>query len=79
VPPNAAACPGCGSDESTGWSERAQADRLGIPDEEFDYDEFIREEFDATRKNAARPRGVQWVWWVVALILLLVMVAILSR
>lgn len=79
VPPNAAACPECGSDESTGWSDRANASRLGIPDEEFDYEEFIREEFDETSGNPTTPRTAQWLWWVAALILLLVIVTILLR
>jgi predicted nucleic acid-binding Zn ribbon protein len=79
VPPNAAACPECGSDESTGWSDRARASRLGVPDEEFDYDEFIREEFDETSENPTRSRSAQWVWWVAALILLLLVIAIFLR
>ena len=79
VPPNARACPECGSDESTGWSDRARASQLGIPDEEFNYDEFIREEFDEAKENPARPNGTQWLWWTVALILLLLMVVIFLR
>src|SRR5262245_56899850 len=76
VPANAKACPECGADEETGWSERAQAQRLGLPDDEFDYDEFVKEEFgeqDRTRGAAERlkPRGVRWLWWVVGLLLLL--------
>ncbi len=29
VPPSAKACPECGSDEKTGWSEKARYDHLG--------------------------------------------------
>lgn len=79
VPPNARACPECGSDEFTGWSDRARASQLGIPDEEFNYDEFIREEFDEAKENRARPHATQWLWWMVALVLLLLMVAIFLR
>jgi hypothetical protein len=79
VPPNAVACRECGSDESTGWSERARASQPGIPDEEFNYDEFIREEFDEAAENPAGARGTRWLWWMVALILLLFMVTILLR
>jgi len=73
VPPNARACPECGADEETGWSERAQAQRLGVPDDEFDYDEFVKEEFGngARGVNRMKPRGVRWVWWVVAVLLVL--------
>ena len=65
VPRNAKACPECGSDEKTGWSEPAYASSLGLPDEKFDYDEFVKEEFGAGR---AKPRGTGWFWWVIALL-----------
>ena len=68
VPRNAKACPECGSDEKTGWSETAYASNLGLPDEEFDYDEFVKEEF-GTRQ--VKPRGISWIWWLTALILVL--------
>lgn len=70
VPPKARACPECGADEETGWSERAAAQRLGLPDDEFDYDEFAKEEFGAKKKAPLRPR-IGWFWWLVALGLLL--------
>jgi len=66
VPPKAKACPECGSDEQTGWSAKAHADNLGLPDEDFDYDEFVKEEFGAGR---AKPHGIRWFWWVIALLL----------
>jgi hypothetical protein len=66
VPRNARACPECGSDEKTGWSDTAYAGRLGLPDEEFDYEEFARKEFQSHR---AKPRGIHWVWWITALLL----------
>jgi hypothetical protein len=68
VPRNAKACPECGSDEKTGWSEKAYADNLNLPDEEFDYDNFVKEEFGGTQ---AKPRGISWIWWVVAMLLVL--------
>ena len=45
IPRNAKACPECGSDEKTGWSEEARAGGLDLPDENFDYDEFVATEF----------------------------------
>jgi ribosomal protein L40E len=68
VPRNAKSCPGCGSDEKTGWSETAYASGLGLPDEEFDYDEFVKEEFGG---GQAKPRGIHWLWWLTALLLVL--------
>ena len=39
VPPKARACPECGADEATGWSEEAHASGLDLPDEDFDYND----------------------------------------
>ena len=70
VPRNAKACPGCGAGENTGWAEDAQqattAD-LGLPDEDFDYDEFAKREFG---QSSTKPRGLHWVWWLVGIALL---------
>lgn len=63
VPPKAKRCPGCGADEETGWSESAYTSNLGIPEEKFDYDEFVKEEFGQSPK----PPGIHWVWWLTAL------------
>jgi hypothetical protein len=72
VPERAKACPGCGADEDTGWSDRATAQRLGLPDDEFNYDEFVKEEFgDQSRDRKIRPHGVNWFWWLVAIGLLI--------
>jgi RNA polymerase subunit RPABC4/transcription elongation factor Spt4 len=67
VPPRAKACPACGADEATGWSDSATADRLGIPDDNFDYQRFVKEEFSPP---AVKPRGLRWLWWVTALALI---------
>ena len=45
VPRNAKACPECGSDEQTGWSEETHVDGLDLPEEKFDYDNFVEREF----------------------------------
>ncbi len=66
VPRQAKACPSCGADEDTGWSDSAYASRLGIPDEKFEYDEFVKEEFGHVR---VKPRGLNWFWWLTALVL----------
>lgn len=67
LPRNAKACPECGSDKETGWSDSAVTDNLGLPDEEFNYDEFVKEEFGARQ---VKPRGIHWLWWLVALLLI---------
>lgn len=71
VPRNAKACPGCGADENSGWAEdarQATAADLGLPEEEFDYDEFTRREFGAA---PLKPHGLPWVWWLTGIALLI--------
>ena len=67
VPARAKACPECGSDEHTGWSEEAYASNLDLPEEKFDYDDFVEREFGG---KSPVPRGIHWLWWVTALVLL---------
>jgi len=66
VPAGAKACPACGADEKTGWSEEAHVGGLNLPDEEFDYDEFVDREFG---KKKVLPHGISWFWWAVAIVL----------
>ena len=65
VPHGAKACPECGSDASTGWSEEARYDNLDLPDDKFDYDDFVKQEFGSGGKPAP-PHGIRWFWWLVA-------------
>jgi len=67
VPRNARACPECGSDEQTGWSEETHVDGLDLPEEKFDYDDFVEREFGS--KNPV-PHGIHWFWWVIAFLVL---------
>jgi uncharacterized membrane protein YvbJ len=76
VPRNAKACPECGSDEQTGWSEEAYADSLDLPEQEFDYDDFVKREFGG---QSPVPRGVHWVWWVVGIVVVLAFLILLMR
>ena len=68
LPPRAKACPACGSDEQTGWSEQARYDGLDLPDDEFDHADFVQREF---AESPLRPRGIHWLWWAVAVALIL--------
>jgi hypothetical protein len=67
VPPKSKACPECGSDENTGWSDDAHRESLGLPEENFDYDDFVKREFNPEK---VKPRGLHWFWWVLALLLI---------
>ena len=75
VPRKAKACPECGSDESTGWSDDAQVQSLDLPDDNFDYDEYVKREFGGKPKRSFR----QMFWWVVAVILLILSVLYFVR
>ncbi len=76
VPRGARACPECGSDERTGWSGEAQREGLGLPEEEFDYQGFVKREFGSP---SPVPRGVHWFWWVMAVLLLVAFLAFWLR
>jgi len=74
VPPKARACPECGSCEETGWSEEVETGNLGLPDEEFDYQDFVAREFGGSKPI---PRGIRWWWWLVGLLVLMALVIML--
>src|SRR5438445_9391184 len=66
VPAKAKACPECGSDEKTGWSDNTIYDGTGIEDpKEFDYEDWKRREGVKT----TRKPGIGWLWWLVAVAL----------
>jgi hypothetical protein len=67
VPRNAKACPECGSCEETGWSDDAATSGLGLPEEDFDYSEFVKQEFGPEERV---PRGTKRFWWLVAMVVL---------
>jgi hypothetical protein len=73
VPLNALACPECGADHNSGWREDAEAhEALDLPEEDFDYNEFIQREFGPSFK----PAGVKLIWWITAIVILVVSVVI---
>ena len=75
VPAQAVACPECGADEDTGWSDDAYAHSLGLPDEDFDYDEFVERELGEPDRPTLKPQGLHWFWWLVALGLVIAMLS----
>jgi hypothetical protein len=78
VPARAKACPGCGSDERTGWREDDDhADDADLPagyegEDDFDYNDFVRREFGRPRNRAAR----RWLWIAIAVAALLLFAAL---
>ena len=76
VPRKARACPECGADEQTGWSEATRTDGLDLPDENFDYQDFAKREFGG---GSPVPQGIHWFWWVIALMVVVAFLAFWLR
>ncbi len=74
VPRGAAACDDCGACAKSGWKANADTyDGVDLPDEDFDYDDFIQREFGGS--SGSRPRmSKQTFWRIVAAIVLGVMI-----
>ncbi len=73
VPSGALACPECGADHNSGWrKDAASSDALGLPDEDFDYDEFVRQEFGSSLK----PAGMKTIWWITAILIIVASAAL---
>jgi hypothetical protein len=70
VPPESLACPECGADHNSGWNEET-LDVSSIPsDEDFDYAEYVKEEFG----SEVKPRGLKTIWWITGIVLLILSV-----
>ena len=68
VPEDALSCPHCGACEETGWKEDAAVyDGVDLPDDDFNYDEFVKKEFGPT----AKPRNLSWLWWFAGIVTVL--------
>ena len=75
-----AVCPGCvpkrhrrkkrvraGPKKRKPWEQDAIYDGIGIPDDEFDYEDFIQKEFS---KKPHRKLTIKWYWWLTGVVLL---------
>jgi len=77
VPPSARACPECGADDTTGWNEdRAVYDGLDLPDDEFDYNEYLKKEFGNAEKTGRKTNKL-WIWLILIGIALVALTLIL--
>jgi hypothetical protein len=78
VPRRALACPECGADHNSGWKEDADVyDSVDLPDEEFNYDDFVQKEFGPR----SLPAGFSPFAWLVVVVIIvsLVLMAISGR
>ena len=79
-----APCSGCGSSsrrrkgrvakapEKRSWEQSEEADGLDLPDEAFDYEDFVAREFGSSGRGSVIR--VRWYWWATALFLVIVLV-----
>jgi hypothetical protein len=64
---------GVRSNYNSGWREDADTyDAVDLPDEDFNYDEFVRQEFGPSQK----PAAINTIWWITALLVIVVFIAI---
>lgn len=76
VPKGSVACNDCGSCAKSGWSGDTHADGLDLPDDEFDYDDFVAREFGG--KSSKNPLTSNLWWWVaLALLITFVLMALM--
>jgi uncharacterized membrane protein YvbJ len=73
VPRDSLACPKCGADHNSGWGGDADTyDAVNLPDEDFNYDEFVEQEFGSSPK----PTAIKTFWWIIAIVLIVAFIAI---
>lgn len=73
VPARKSACPHCGASAEDGWLEDGGTAGLDLPDDEFDYDAFVRRELSQEPSPFRFDR--QTLWWMTAVVLLVAMTA----
>lgn len=66
-------CPGCVKKaknpqaKKRSWQQEKSGDGLDLPDDDFDYDDFVTQEFG---KAPHRALGMKWYWWLLGVTLL---------
>lgn len=78
IPERSIACPDCGSCDETGWKDESYDQSLGLVEEEFDYEEFIRNEFSKSpnqtfTKNKSLTYSIVTILITISLILILLL------
>jgi hypothetical protein len=75
VPRDALACPQCGADHNSGWRADVDTyDGVDLPTHDFNYDEFVQQEFG----SQAKPAGLKTIWWIVGIALIVALVLYFS-
>lgn len=67
-------CGGCPKKQKTkppktkrSWEQDKMYDNLDLPDDDFDYDEFVAKEFGQVPHKKI---GVKWYWWLLGVVVL---------
>lgn len=64
-------CPGClkkaKKPKKRPWEQHKAQDGLNLPDDDFNYDEFVAREFG---KTPHRTLGLKWYWWLLGVVVL---------
>lgn len=69
VSPNASGCRECGAEKIEGrWVDSQIHDGLDLPDDEFDYEDFVEREFGSSGR---KKTGKELFWWIVAILTLI--------
>ena len=64
---DALACSQCGADHNSGWREDADTyDGVGLPERDFNYEDFVKQEFGSQTK----PAGLKTIWLIVGIALI---------
>lgn len=71
VPRKAKSCPSCGACEMSGWSEDSYLDGIDLPDEDYTDGSQL--------EQPAKRGGLQWLWAVVAIVLIILTLLSLTR
>jgi uncharacterized membrane protein YvbJ len=69
---DAKACPRCGSDENTGWSDERYLDGIDLP-EEGEYEELLNKEFGTKRSGTP----LTWIAAIGGILLLVFLLGLL--
>ncbi len=71
MPINSKACPHCGSDENTGWSEDRYLDGIDLPEEDDSYQQMREREFGGKKVSLSWQAVVGGLLLLTALIFVL--------
>ena len=62
--------------ERHSWEQDQRLDGLDLPDDDFNYDDFVAREFG---KAPHRRMRIRWYWWATAIVLLMLMISTCGR